>query len=416
MTCADNDWDTSRTMQPETVFARGAGDDTVERERLLGSLRHSEAMLRAAQQLARVGSFVLCAGAGPRDAHWSDEARRIFGVCSSNTPATVEAFVANLVHTDDRIAVSEALGRGLCLLQSSEIEYRTSPARGDVRALITAIEPMEQEGAVVSVLCTVLDITERHETEAKLAEFRNELSHVARLAMAGEMATVMAHEINQPLAAIAHTADACLRLNKFGKMDGEDFAGHFREISGQARRASEIIRRIRSLVRKQPFTQKPLDLNLVVDDVLRLLGHLATKKGVRVERDRERNLPLILGDEIQLGQLAHNLIRNAIDAVMQNQDEERLVRIVTSVRDARFVVLDVVDNGPGIPADLQVKIFEPFYSTRHMGLGMGLPIARTIAEAHRAQLTIGEPAILARGARFSVVFDGGSRRSGVCPA
>ena len=406
----------SRIDQPDTETTGCSFDpDVAEREQLLGSLRESEAMLRAAQQLARVGSFVLCEGAALRDAHWSDEARRIFGVAPSNTPGTVDGFVANLVHPDDRYAVSEAIRRALCLQQACEIEYRTCPARSDVRALITAIEPMEQDGGLACVLCTALDITERHATEAKLAEYRNELSHVARLAMAGEMTTVMAHEINQPLAAIAHTADACLRLNTFENIDREEFAGHLKEISAQARRASEIIRRIRNLVRKQPFMQKPLDLNLVVDDVMRLLASLSMKKGVRVELDRGRDLPLVMGDEIQLGQLAHNLIRNAIDAVMQNDVSERLVKVMTSVSDDGFVVLDVLDNGPGIPDDVKDKIFEPFYSTRHMGLGMGLPIARTIAEAHHAELAIEEPAASGKGALFRVFFYGAYREGSICP-
>lgn len=394
----------------------GTDQDAAERDHLLGSLRESEAMLRAAQQLARVGSFVLCQEAARFEAHWSDEARRIFGVASCNPPATVEEFVASLVHPDDRYAVSEAIQRALSLQQSCEIEYRTCPAGGDVRALITAIEPKPQDGKIGSVLCTALDITERQITEAKLAEYRNELSHVARLATAGEMATVMAHEINQPLAAIAHTADACLRLNSFENIDHDEFVEHLKEISAQARRASEIIRRIRDLVRKQPFTQKLLDLNLVVEDVLRLLSSLAIKQAVRFELIKGCNgdLPPVMGDEIQLGQLAHNLIRNAIDAVMQNDVADRLIRITTSVADDGFAVLSISDNGPGIPAELHGKIFEPFYSTRRMGLGMGLPIARTIAETHRADLTIGEPDTSGKGAQFRVIFHGGCRDSVPC--
>lgn len=370
-------------------------------------------MLRAAQQLARVGSFVLCEGAVRHDAHWSDEARRIFGLTASSTPGTADDFVSDLVHPGDKIAVRAALRHAMMTGCSCEIEYRTSPARGAVRALITAIEP-RVNGVIASVLCTALDITERHATEAKLAEYRNELSHVARLAMAGEMATVMAHEINQPLAAIAHTADACLRLNSFDSIDREEFAEHLKEISGQARRASEIIRRIRNLVRKQPFMQKPLELNLVVDDVLRLLASLAMKQNVRLEFVKGGGLPHVMGDEIQLGQLAHNLIRNAIDAVMQNDTPERLVKITTSVSGDGLVVLDVADNGPGIPEELHEKIFEPFYSTRRMGLGMGLPIARTIAETHRADFALKDRGH-EKGARFTVVFHSTCRAGSPCP-
>jgi len=125
---------------------------------------------------------------------------------------------------------------------------------------------------------------------------------------------------------------------------------------------------------------------------------------VKISRVRERGLSHVMGDEIQLGQLALNLVRNAFDAVKSNPASERVVTIRTSDVDREYVVLEVIDNGPGIGFDMRERIFEPFVTTRTNGLGMGLPISRTIAEAHQAELTLCNSGGQSRGARFSVVF------------
>jgi signal transduction histidine kinase len=383
-----------------------------EREHLLRTLQDREAMLRAAQRLARVGSFVLHEQTAAARTHFSDEARRIFDLPASIPPAGVAGFVDNLVYADDRPRVAAALRRALKLKQPCEIEHRLYRPDGEIRTLLTAIEPELGGDGEASVLCTTLDITERRRVEAKLAEYRSELWHVARVATAGEMAAMMAHEVNQPLAAIALTADACARLNAAGSIERDTFAGHLSDIHSQAKRASGIIRRIRDFVRKRPIAYRTLDLDRVVDDILCMLSPIANQLHIKIERVTGSAVLRIKGDEIQLGQLVLNLVRNALDAVSRNRSCGRHVVVSTSRDDNARIILDVIDNGPGIRPEARAKLFEPFFTTRRNGLGMGLPIARTIAEAHHGEMSALDRVDGARGAHFRVVFPAASRRSG----
>ncbi len=377
--------------------------EAAHRENLIQALERTEARLRTAQRLARVGSFVLHKDDAAPNGHWSDEARRILGI-TGDPPPSIAAFVEHLVHADDRSRVTSEFERAILTGEASQIEYRTCALEPARRNLLTAIEPEGSGGNVQTVLCTALDTTARNRAEVQLAEYRNELWHVARVATAGEMATVVAHEINQPLAAITHTASACLRLSIAGDISSDELTEHLSDISSQARRASEIIRRIRHFVRKAPATYVPVNLDHVVDDIGRMLSPLSKNASIKIERISALHAHFVMGDEIQLGQLVLNLVRNAFDAVTKNAIEDRQVTISILPSGAEHVVLEVTDNGPGIPNELRDMIFEPFYTTRPNGLGMGLAIARTIADAHQAVLKVGDESGKNRGAVFQVVF------------
>ena len=264
-------------------------------------------------------------------------------------------------------------------------------------------EPLEEGDA--AAVCTAFDVTDHYLTEAALAEYRQQLWHVARVATAGEMATVIAHELNQPLAAITHTASALSRLSASKNLSNDELALHLQSIGAQARRSSEIIRQMRSYVRKQPPARQPLDLDRVVDDILAMLAPITRNSSIRLLRTSSGTLPQIFGDEIQLGQLVLNLVRNAFDAVETNTTASRCVQVATSNPDRQRVLLEVTDNGPGIQAEQKDKIFEPFFTTRRNGLGMGLSIARTIAEAHGAAVCVDSDAVTGRGAVFRVSFN-----------
>ena len=225
------------------------------------------------------------------------------------------------------------------------------------------------------------------QAEARMSEYRREVSHMARVATAGEMATIMAHELNQPLATIALTANATARLAASGRLDAGELQAHLVDIADQAKRASEIIRQTRNYVRKEPQSKTPVDLDRVIRDVLRLLRPIQQRLGVEVELVHTGGHPHVLGIEVQLVQMLVNLVRNAEDAVGDNPRSERRVRISTLLPDADHVAIEVEDNGPGIPSALAGRIFGPFFSTRKNGLGMGLAISKTIAEDHDAILS-----------------------------
>ncbi len=378
--------------------------EAVDRERLLRALAHSEASLSAAQRLAGVGSFVLHKNADASVGHVSDEARRLLALDDAPMPTAIASFAAGVVHPEDRARVAAAMLRALARRERGEIEYRVRGEQVPSRTLLTAVEPDGASDIAGAVLCTALDVTERNRAEQQLAEYRNALSHVARVATAGEMATVMAHEINQPLAAIAHTASACIRLSRAGEVDRGELTEHLTDIASQARRASEIIRRIRHFVRKAPASHARVDLDHVVDDVQGLLAPFSKQLNVRIDRNGGVASHRVMGDEIQLGQMVLNLVRNALDAVAGNPAADRIVAIATGVDEEKRIFFEVDDSGAGVPIEMASRIFEPFFTTRADGLGMGLAIARTIAEQHQGELMLCGAEGRDRGARFRVVL------------
>ncbi len=377
--------------------------EAAEREGLFKALGRSEARLHAAQRLAGVGSFVLHAGS-VRNNHWSNEALRIFAITDAPVPSSVSDFVESVVHHDDRSGVIAAIDHALNFKQVSQIEYRVSKPGGHSRTLLTTIETEINGDDPTTALLTVLDVTERNQAEAKLADLRNEMYHLARVATAGEMVAVIAHEINQPLTAIAHTANACQRLSMVDRLARSELIEHLADISTQAKRASEIVRQIRRYVSKQPLKQRPLKLEKVVGDILNMMAPLSRQLGIKISFTSSRDLPRVVGDEIQLGQLVLNLVRNAFDAVAVNLASDRGVTITLESIDRHTVVLNVADNGPGIPSDVKDKIFLPFFTTRTNGLGMGLSVTRTIAEGHYAVLSVRDRDPQECGACFQVEF------------
>ena len=286
-----------------------------------------------------------------------------------------------------------------------QVEFRMPMAEGTDKVLRMVVAPVPSNGEVV-LQCVALDITARTRTEQALAEYRREVWHIGRVATAGAMATAMAHELNQPLAAITHTAQACRRLLAAGQLGTPDLAQNLVVISEQAMRASEIIKNIRSFVRKTPDRKGPVDVARLVHDAVRLAGPLARQSGIDIEVDIDRldRTLSIAGDELQLGQMLFNLVRNAEDAVAGNPRSQRHIKITAATNGNRRVRVDVSDNGPGIAPEARSRIFEPFFTTRQNGLGMGLAISQTIAEAHGAVLGLASAGGCGSGAVFSIEF------------
>lgn len=216
--------------------------------------------------------------------------------------------------------------------------------------------------------------------EARLQ--REEMEHGARLALLGEMASSIAHEINQPLAAIANYAGGCER-RLVANIDPEGVAEGLRMISGQAERAAGIVKRIRAFVRKQKPEPARLDLNEVVREALDLFRGIAARRGVAVETRLADRPPQVLADRIQLEQVLLNLLQNAVDA-MAGAESRRLT--VSSTAEGGLVEIGVADTGPGLNAETHGRLFEPFFTTKPDGLGLGLSLSRSIVEAHGGRL------------------------------
>ena len=235
------------------------------------------------------------------------------------------------------------------------------------------------------------DLTERNAQERQrlaaeqaMREARERLTHVARLSTLGEMTTGLAHEINQPLTAITLYAQAAERLAAQPQADLGDIVDALRQISAQALRAGEIIRRLRELVRNRQVREELLDLNTAVRELAVLAESDARVNGVQLEMNLAESLPQVLGDTIQLQQVMLNLVRNAIDAV-QAPDCERRVTLRTAHVGAS-VEMSVSDLGTGLDPAIRERLFEAFATTKPAGTGLGLAISRSIVEAHGGRL------------------------------
>jgi signal transduction histidine kinase len=226
----------------------------------------------------------------------------------------------------------------------------------------------------------------RQRAEVQARQRMAELAHVNRFSTAGELTASIAHEINQPLGSIltnAETADAILDSPNPDIAELKDIV---KDILQDDRRASEVIRRMRSLLKKAPFELKNLDLNDLVRDTVEFLSSLAAGRKVEMLSVTAPDALPILGDRIQLQQVILNLVVNGIEAMRDTPSEARIVGIRTS-RVENFAELSVSDRGPGIPEDNLKQVFEPFFTSKAEGMGMGLSIARTIVEAHHGQIS-----------------------------
>jgi C4-dicarboxylate-specific signal transduction histidine kinase len=229
------------------------------------------------------------------------------------------------------------------------------------------------------------DITERKQAESQANELRDTLAHSKRVSIMGEIASGLAHELNQPLGAIHLDANTALFLAQ--ELDTPGLPECLRRISEQSFRAGEIIRRMRSFIRRDSSHKAPEDINRLVREVLMLLGDNLSENAVTVDLNLAERLPPIVVDGIQIQQVLVNLIRNASEAMAQNVDAQRVLSLRTE-RIENEVRVSISDTGCGLDRDIAAKLFFPFQTTRPAGLGLGLSICRTLVEAHNGRIDV----------------------------
>jgi PAS domain S-box-containing protein len=247
--------------------------------------------------------------------------------------------------------------------------------------LVSRYPVKDYQGAVIGVTTVVQEVTDRKRAE----EARLELAHASRLALVGELTASIAHEINQPLGAILSNADAAEML-----LDSSPPAlDQVREILGDIRkddlRASEVIRRLRALLRKRELEIQPVDLNEVTAEVVLLVRAESRRRGVTVASEPAADLPLVRGDRVHLQQVLLNLVLNGMEAMAGTPGKRRLA-VRTGVNENGSAEVAVRDAGPGIPPDRLPRLFDPFFSTKKEGMGLGLSIARSLVQAHGGRL------------------------------
>jgi PAS domain S-box-containing protein len=267
-------------------------------------------------------------------------------------------------------------------------EERITDSRGNIRWVQTVKRPIiDADGSARHVLGASTDITLRRETEMQVKEQRAELAHVARISTMGELAASLAHELNQPLTAILSNAQAALRFMTGKPSDLEEVREILHDIVQDNSRAGEVIRRMRTLVKKEEELEfVPLDLASLIHDVVALAHSDAVLQNVKIVLELDGDLPPVRGDKVQLQQVLLNILLNAFDAMKDSRSIEREVQLRAGLRDARLIQVAVGDRGTGLSGDKLDKIFEPFYTSKREGLGMGLSICRTIIEAHGGRI------------------------------
>ncbi|HTV55160.1 MAG TPA: PAS domain S-box protein [Terriglobia bacterium] len=223
------------------------------------------------------------------------------------------------------------------------------------------------------------------EAQQALQTSEAELSRVSRLTTMGELAASIAHEVNQPLAAVTNNANACLRLLANGKLAPEVLRRALEEIVADGTRASAVIARIRAFIKKTPPEKNELDVNEVIQEVLALAGRELHKNGVVIECRLAKALPRVMGDRVQLQQVLLNLIRNAIEAMAAVTDRSRSLWVQSRTGESGDLRVEVRDSGPGLGQEA-ARLFTPFFTTKANGMGMGLSISRSIIEDHGGRL------------------------------
>jgi two-component system sensor kinase FixL len=235
------------------------------------------------------------------------------------------------------------------------------------------------------ILLSIVDISERRLNERKAATQRDEIAHLSRVAMLGELSGSLAHELNQPLAAILSNAEAAQRLLARDPPQIQTVTEILADIVSSDRRAGAVIERLRSMLRKEEVKHAPLDLNQVAEESLRLMHSDLLDRRVSVDTSFAQNLPPVSGDRVQLQQVMLNLLINGCDAVAGRGVEAHL-HVSSRVTERGGVAIAISDNGDGIaPQDIE-RIFEPFVTSKSHGIGLGLAICRSIIEAHGGRL------------------------------
>jgi two-component system sensor kinase FixL len=237
------------------------------------------------------------------------------------------------------------------------------------------------------VLSVIVDITERKQAEAEARQHREEVAHLGRLVIMGEMAGSLAHELSQPLGAIVTNVGAALRFLERGSLSADKLRELFQDIAADGKRAGEVIRTVRAMGRKEVGARQLLQLNDVIAEVLRLTPSDALGHHCAVSIELDPLLPKVDANSVQLQEVLLNLIQNAFEASEEVPRARRRV-IISTERDGDYAVrVSVRDFGPGLPLDLPERVFERFFSTKPEGLGIGLFISRSIIAAHGGTLS-----------------------------
>jgi PAS domain S-box-containing protein len=276
--------------------------------------------------------------------------------------------------------------------QGIQQPYALTMRRKDGELVNMWISPrplFDADGNYEGSLNIVLDMTAQRRAEDQSRQHLQQLAHVSRLSSMGEMASAIAHEINQPLTAIANYANASLRLLRAGKITPQETTATMERLAAEAARAGEVVRKMRGFVKGEEGHLAAVEVGFLISEVLRLAQPEARQYGVELGIAPLPELPPVFADSIQIQQVLLNLVRNAVEAIASGECERRTVTVSAGLADEGKVQIAVTDTGPGISPDELERVFDAFFTTKPDGIGIGLALSRSIAEAHGGTLDAG---------------------------
>jgi two-component system sensor kinase FixL len=373
-------------QDPQGRFAGYIGScvDVTELVNKDQALRESEERMRVAAEAVNLGIWEWDLS---KDEIWATNARRALLGLPASGKIALEDFIYRL-HPDDRDRVRHTIDDAIHSGGDFDSEYRLILPDGIVRWMsMRGSVHFDDAGKPTRLLGISIDITERKQAELDAQRGRAELSHLSRVALIGEMSASIAHELNQPLAGILSNAAAGQRFMDKGDVNLREIREMLGDIIADGRRASDVVRGIRGMVKKKQVERRSVDLNEVVMEALRMVSPDAVLRSCQLETSLDANLPVIEGDPVQLQQVLLNLVINAFDAMRDTASSKRKVFIATQSNGDGTVRASVRDHGVGIAEDMRDRLFDPFFSTKTEGLGMGLAIVRSIIEAHGGTIT-----------------------------
>ena len=388
-------------LDPQGRFAGYIGScvDVTELVNKDQALRESEERMRVAAEAVNLGIWEWDLS---KDEIWATNARRALLGLPASGKIALEDFICRL-HPDDRDRVRHTIDDAIHSGRDFDSEYRLILPDGIVRWMsMRGSVQFDDAGKPTRLLGISIDITERKQAELDAQRGRAELSHLSRVALIGEMSASIAHELNQPLAGILSNAAAGQRFIDKGDVNLREIREMLGDIIADGRRASDVVRGIRGMVKKKQVERRSVDLNEVVMEALRMVSPDAVLRSCQLETSLDANLPVIEGDPVQLQQVLLNLVINAFDAMRDTAPSKRNVFIATQSNGDGTVRASVRDHGVGIAEDMRDRLFDPFFSTKTEGLGMGLAIVRSIIEAHGGTITAEN--VDHCGARFEFVL------------
>jgi two-component system sensor kinase FixL len=353
----------------------------ISRRRAEDNLRETEQRVSLAVEAAEVGLWSEDIKTG---VIWATaKARDIYGFSVDEEIASDK--FQNVIHFDDRDMVNSSLNRIINGESNLQAEFRIILPDGGIRWIkVQARGYYNPSGQVERLTGIASDISERKQAETEMAQLRVELAHLGRVTMMNEISSALAHEINQPLGAILNNASAARLLTSRDKHNPAEISEILDDIIGDTRRAGDVIRKIRGIVKESDAQMEQMDVNALIMDTIEMVRTNMSMAKITLCLDLQPEIKKVIGDHIRLQQIILNLINNSMDAMADMPTRKLTIR--SNMERLDTVTISVLDTGKGFDNEAADKLFKPFFTTKKYGLGMGLRICRSIVEEHGGQI------------------------------